>query len=227
MIKKLLISNDTDRAKKEIINLESKVSILNKLIPLFADLDLGALDNSTALKLLSDKGTTAGEMFLTAIASNAMAMGANKHFVSQQVKLQEDTVNKFKTEVKNILGTIGIYFDFSNYSYSDSDGYYISDETKNLIFENCKIYLENSKDADYYNAVENVCDAINILNSMTKDITGRNHLEIRQGEFGAGGHQITRFNKEITLLESLIDVRSNEPKPDPNKIVQFLKKWIK
>lgn len=224
MTKKLLISNDTDRASKEIINLESKISILNDLTPLFYELDLGTLDSSTALTLLSDKGTTAGEMFLTAIATNAMAMGnVNKHFVNQQVKGQEDTVKNFKTEVKRVLDSIGTYFDFSNYSYSESDGYYISDETKNLIFERNKIYLDSQKEVDYYNAVKTVCDSIDTLNNLTIERTGRNHLDIQLGEFGVGGFQVSRFNKEVLLLEKLIDVRSEEPKPDPTKIVQFLK----
>jgi len=223
---RLLLHEDSHNAQQEIKKLESFIPELQKLNEIFEGLDMGKLDEKTALSLLMDKGETVGEMFYSAIAADCMASGnKNRHFVNQQIKMQEPTVNNFKNEVKSLLEQFGTFFDFSKFSYSEGIGYYVSEESKKAIRESNKMYLEDKRDIEYYNAVKAVCDAMNTLNRLTIERTGYNHTKFSQNAFNTIGSVRNRFDAEVKVLESVINTTSENPEPDAKKVIQFTKKY--
>lgn len=220
---KLLIHEDKTTAEREINRLETQIPILNKLVDLFDGLDLGKLDEKTALSLLIDKGETAGEMFLCAIAADALSTGSkNKHFISQQVLAQEKTVLEFKNDVKTVLSETERGIDYSKFSYSESVGFFISAQSKEAIAEQNKIYLVDKKDIDYYQAVKEVCNAINVLNKLSIERTGYNHTTPSTVHFN--GFNKSRLDAEITLLKEVMSATSETPQPDPQKLFRLLRK---
>ncbi len=219
---KLLIHEDLATAEREVNKLESQIPILNKLVGLFDELDLGKLDEKTALSLLIDKGTTAGEMFLNVIAADCLATGnRNKHFINQQIKAQEQTVLDFKNDVKTVLNETERGIDYSKFSYSESVGFFISVQSKEAIAEENKLYLVDKKDIEYYEAVKEVCKTINVLNRITIERTGYNHTT--PSNFNSGFY-ISRLDKEINLLKEVISASSETTEPDPKKIFSILRK---
>ncbi len=220
---KLLIHEDLATAEREINKLESQIPILNKMVALYDELDLGKLDQKTALSLLIDKGATAGEMFLNVIAADCYATGnKNKHFVNQQVKAQEQTVFDFKNDVKKVLSEADNSINYSKFSYSESDGYFISAQSKETIAEQNKIYLVDKKDIDYYEAVKDVCATISVLNKLTIERTGYNHTT--PSNFHTSGFYKSRLDGEINLLKEIISSTSETPQPDPQKLYRLLRK---
>jgi hypothetical protein len=175
-MKKLLISEDRVTADREIAKLESYIEVLNQLPEVYETLDLGKLnDEKTALSLLTDKGNTVSEIFLTAIAADAMSTGSkNKHFISQQVNAQKETVKNFKAEVSSVLDQTEKYFNFSQYSYDVGNGYFISETTKELIIESHKKYLTEPSEIELYNEFKKSFEGLQSLDLLLTKHTGRN-----------------------------------------------------
>lgn len=173
---KLLVSEDRAAAEREISKLELYIPILNELQGVYETLDLGRLDDEkTALSLLSDKGLSVGEAFLRAIAADALSTGSkNKHFIAQQVKLQEGTVKNFKAEVSLVLDQTEKYFDFSAYSYDAGNGYFISEITKELITEKHKKYLTEPNEIELYNEFKKTFEGLQSLDLLLTKHTGKN-----------------------------------------------------
>ena len=173
---RLLISEDKAAAEREIVKLQSYIEVLNQLQGVYETLDLGKLDEEkTALSLLTDKGATVSETFLTAIAADALSTGSkNRHFVNQQVKAQEETVKNFKAEVSLVLAQTEKYFDFSMYSFNEENGYYISEATKELITEKHKRYLTEPNEIELYNEFKKTFEALQNLDLMISKHTGKN-----------------------------------------------------
>lgn len=170
---KMLISNDAPGAERLIKHLELILPTLNELVPLYNDLDLGELNEKTALSMLTDSGATATEQFLSVIASNCYAIGANKHFVSQQVGLQADFVANFKEKVNEIIQKKPLELSSSYFSYSPADrSYCISEQTKIEITESFKTYLTDPKQIEMYNAFEKAKKALLELKKSFKDFAG-------------------------------------------------------
>lgn len=161
---KLLIHEDNQATIREIQKLESNIPQLQKLIKIFEGLDIGKLDEKTALSLLMNKGERAGEMFLKVIAADCLATGnRNKHFINQQIQAQESTVNSFKSEVRSLLEEIGTYFNFSDYSFEVNKGYFISETQKELISERNKKYLTDPNEIEVYNEFKKTFQALESL----------------------------------------------------------------
>lgn len=173
---RLLISEDRAAAEREIVKLKSYIGVLNQLQGVYETLDLGKLDEEkTALSLLTDKGATVSETFLTAIAADALSTGSkNRHFVNQQVKAQEETVKNFKAEVSLVLAKTENYFDFSIYSFNEENGYFLSENSKKLITEKHKRYLTEPDEIELYNEFKNTFEALRNLDLMMSKHTGKN-----------------------------------------------------
>lgn len=213
---RLLISEDRGAAEREIKKLESQIPILNNLIVLFDGLDLGKLDEKTALSLLVDNGATAGEMFLNAIAADCYATGnKNKHFVNQQVKAQEQTVLDFKNSIKTVLAQTERSLNYSKFSYSELDGYFISEQSKEAIAEENKIYLYDEKEIKLYEDVLDLCAKINSVRESTKKLIG----------FDLVGHQPIRIDGDLKLIKYLIDSHSEVTKPRSIGILELKRQY--
>lgn len=159
-----MIHDDNQATIREIQKLESNIPQLQKLIKIFEGLDIGKLDEKTALSLLMNKGERAGEMFLKVIAADCLATGnRNKHFINQQIQAQESTVNSFKSEVRSLLEEIGTYFNFSDYSFEVNKGYFISETQKELISERNKKYLTDPNEIEVYNEFKKTFQALESL----------------------------------------------------------------
>lgn len=201
---KLLIQQDKAEAEREIVKLESYIPILNQLQGVFESLDLGKLDEKTAVTILLDRGNTAGEMFLNAIAADCYATGnKNKHFVNQQVNAQKETVDNFKSEIKSTLGQINGYADFSKYNYSETDlTYYISDSSKDAIIERYKRYLIDPKEIELYQEFEKTYKAMQDLNNAISKYKGTDTFYSLMPYFENKNHiggAILFFNKKRVL----------------------------
>lgn len=204
---KLLIANDAPGAERLIKNLELILPALNELVPLYNDLDLGELNEKTALSMLTDRGATATEQFLSVIASNCLAIGANKHFVSQQVALQADFVAEFKAKVNEIVSEKPIELSASYFSYSPADrSYFVSEQTKIEIAESFKTYLTEPKQIEMFKAFENFKNALLELKKSFKDFAGYDY----QGDL-TDLVQRKNFNNELII------------ELDPKKITYFLR----
>ena len=204
---KMLIANDAPGAERLLKELELILPTLNELIPLYKELDLGELDEKTALSMLSDRGATATEQFLSVIASNCLAIGANKHFVSQQVALQADFVAEFKAKVNEIVSEKPIELSASYFSYSPADrSYFVSEQTKIEIAESFKTYLTEPKQIEMFNALENFKNALLELKKSFKDFAGYDY----QGDL-TDLVQRKNFNNELII------------ELDPKKITYFLR----
>ena len=204
---KLLIANDAPGAERLIKNLELILPALNELVPLYNDLDLGELNEKTALSMLTDRGATATEQFLSVIASNCLAIGANKHFVSQQVALQADFVAEFKAKVNEIVSEKPIELSASYFSYSPADRtYFVSEQTKIEIAESFKTYLTEPKQIEMFKAFENFKNALLELKRSFKDFAGYDY----QGDL-TDLVQRKNFNNELIV------------ELDPKKITYFLR----
>ena len=204
---KLLIANDAPGAERLIKNLELILPALNELVPLYNDLDLGELNEKTALSMLTDRGATATEQFLSVIASNCLAIGANKHFVSQQVALQADFVAEFKAKVNEIVSEKPIELSASYFSYSPADrSYFVSEQTKIEIAESFKTYLTEPKQIEMFKAFENFKNALLELKKSFKDFAGYDY----QGDL-TDLVQRKNFNNELIV------------ELDPKKITYFLR----
>ena len=175
-MKKLLISEDRVTSDREITKLESYIEVLNQLQGVYETLDLGKLnEEKTALSMLTDKGNTVSEIFLTAIAADALSTGSkNKHFVNQQVKAQEETIKNFKAEISLVLAQTEKYFDFSMYSYDLGNGYFISETKKELIIENHKKYLTEPNEIELYNEFKKTLEGLQSLDLLLSKHTGKN-----------------------------------------------------
>ncbi|MGL2992702.1 hypothetical protein [Flavobacterium sp. TSSA_36] len=170
---KKLIANDAIGAERLIKQLELIIPTLNEISPLYQDLDLGELDEKTALSMITDRGATASEQFLSVIASNCLAIGANKHFVSQQVALQADFVAEFKAKINEVVSKKPIELSASYFSYSPADrSYFVSEQTKIEIAENFKTYLSDPKQIEMFKAFENFKNALLDLKKSFKDFAG-------------------------------------------------------
>ena len=192
---KMLIANDAPGAERLLKELELILPTLNELIPLYKELDLGELDEKTALSMLSDRGATATEQFLSVIASNCLAIGANKHFVSQQVALQADFVAEFKAKVNEIVSKKPIELRSSYFSYSPADhSYFVSENTKIEIAENFKTYLTDPKQIAMYNAFDKTKNALLELKKSFKEFAGYEY----QGDL-ISLIQRKNFNNEIVI----------------------------
>lgn len=192
---KMLIANDAPGAERLLKELELILPTLNELIPLYKELDLGELDEKTALSMLSDRGATATEQFLSVIASNCLAIGANKHFVSQQVALQADFVAEFKAKVNEIVSEKPIELSASYFSYSPADrSYFVSENTKIEIAENFKTYLTDPKQIAMYNAFDKTKNALLELKKSFKEFAGYEY----QGDL-ISLIQRKNFNNEIVI----------------------------
>lgn len=204
---KMLIANDAPGAERLLKELELILPTLNELIPLYKELDLGELDEKTALSMLSDRGATATEQFLSVIASNCLAIGANKHFVSQQVALQADFVAEFKAKVNEIVSEKPIELSASYFSYSPADrSYFVSEQTKIEIAESFKTYLTEPKQIEMFKAFENFKNALLELKKSFKDFAGYDY----QGDL-TDLVQRKNFNNELII------------ELDPKKITYFLR----
>ena len=204
---KMLIANDAPGAERLLKELELILPTLNELIPLYKELDLGELDEKTALSMLSDRGATATEQFLSVIASNCLAIGANKHFVSQQVVLQADFVAEFKAKVNEIVSEKPIELSASYFSYSPADrSYFVSEQTKIEIAESFKTYLTEPKQIEMFKAFENFKNALLELKKSFKDFAGYDY----QGDL-TDLVQRKNFNNELIV------------ELDPKKITYFLR----
>ncbi len=204
---KMLIANDAPGAERLLKELELILPTLNELIPLYKELDLGELDEKTALSMLSDRGATATEQFLSVIASNCLAIGANKHFVSQQVALQADFVAEFKAKVNEIVSEKPIELSASYFSYSPADRtYFVSEQTKIEIAESFKTYLTEPKQIEMFKAFENFKNALLELKKSFKDFAGYDY----QGDL-TDLVQRKNFNNELII------------ELDPKKITYFLR----
>lgn len=204
---KMLIANDAPGAERLLKELELILPTLNELIPLYKELDLGELDEKTALSMLSDRGATATEQFLSVIASNCLAIGANKHFVSQQVALQADFVAEFKAKVNEIVSEKPIELSASYFSYSPADrSYFVSEQTKIEIAESFKTYLTEPKQIEMFKAFENFKNALLELKKSFKDFAGYDY----QGDL-TDLVQRKNFNNELIV------------ELDPKKITYFLR----
>ena len=204
---RLLISEDKAAAEREIQRLESQIPIINNLIMLFNGLDLGKLDEKTALSLLVDNGATAGEMFLNAIAADCYATGnKNKHFVNQQVKAQEQTVLDFKNNIKTTLAQTERSLDYRKFSYSESDGYFVSEQSKESIIEKHKKYLSDPEEIEIYNEFKKTFETLQNLDVLITKRTGKNAYYSLAPYFESVNfqNQTTQFfnsNKILELLE--------------------------
>jgi hypothetical protein len=204
---KMLIANDAPGAERLFKELELILPTINELIPLYKELDLGELDEKTALSMLSDRGATATEQFLSVIASNCLAIGANKHFVSQQVILQADFVAEFKAKVNEIVSEKPIELSASYFSYSPADrSYFVSEQTKIEIAESFKTYLTEPKQIEMFKAFENFKNALLELKKSFKDFAGYDY----QGDL-TDLVQRKNFNNELIV------------ELDPKKITYFLR----
>ena len=204
---KMLIANDAPGAERLLKELELILPTINELIPLYKELDLGELDEKTALSMLSDRGATATEQFLSVIASNCLAIGANKHFVSQQVALQADFVAEFKAKVNEIVSEKPIELSASYFSYSPADrSYFVSEQTKIEIAESFKTYLTEPKQIEMFKALENFKNALLELKKSFKDFAGYDY----QGDL-TDLVQRKNFNNELII------------ELDPKKITYFLR----
>ncbi len=204
---KMLIANDAPGAERLLKELELILPTINELIPLYKELDLGELDEKTALSMLSDRGATATEQFLSVIASNCLAIGANKHFVSQQVALQADFVAEFKAKVNEIVSEKPIELSASYFSYSPADrSYFVSEQTKIEIAESFKTYLTEPKQIEMFKAFENFKNALLELKKSFKDFAGYDY----QGDL-TDLVQRKNFNNELII------------ELDPKKITYFLR----
>lgn len=204
---KMLIANDAPGAERLLKELELILPTINELIPLYKELDLGELDEKTALSMLSDRGATATEQFLSVIASNCLAIGANKHFVSQQVALQADFVAEFKAKVNEIVSEKPIELSASYFSYSPADrSYFVSEQTKIEIAESFKTYLTEPKQIEMFKAFENFKNALLELKKSFKDFAGYDY----QGDL-TDLVQRKNFNNELIV------------ELDPKKITYFLR----
>lgn len=207
-MKKLLISEDRLTADREIAKLESYIEVLNQLQDVYETLDLGKLnDEKTALSLLTDKGNTVSEAFLTAIAADALSTGSkNRHFVNQQVKAQEGTVKNFKAEVSLVLDQTEKYFDFSMYSYGVGNGYFISETAKESIVERNKKYLSDPEEIEIYNEFKKTFEALKNLDVLITKRTGKNAYYSLAPYFEAVNYhnqtsQVFNANKILELLK--------------------------
>jgi hypothetical protein len=202
---RLLISEDRVTADRELAKLESFIEVLNQLQDVYETLDLGKLnDEKTALSLLTDKGKTVSEMFLTAIAADALSTGSkNRHFVNQQVKAQEDTVKNFKADVNVVLDQTEKYFNFSKYSYDPGNGYYINETTKELIIEDNKRYLTEPSEIELYNEFKKTFESLQNLDRLITKHTGRNAYYSLFPYFENEGHsgQKSLFLNNNKILE--------------------------
>jgi hypothetical protein len=171
---KLLIKDNKGEADREIAILKSMIPTLNQLKEIYESLDLCVLDEKTALSLLSDRGATAGEMFLNAIAADALSTSKNKHFINQIVKSQENTVNNFKAEVKKVLDEVG-YFNSSRFNYSELNGYYLSKESLEIIKESKKIFLNNPEEIKLFKSFESALESLESLRTEIERYSGANY----------------------------------------------------
>jgi hypothetical protein len=192
---KFLIANDVPGAERLLKELELIIPTLNELSPLYNELDLGELDEKTALSMLIDRGLTATEQFLSVIASNCLAIGANKHFVSQQVALQADFVTEFKAKINEVVSKKPIELSSSYFSYSPADhSYFVSENTKIEIAENFKTYLTDPKQIAMYNAFDKTKNALLELKKSFKEFAGYEY----QGDL-ISLIQRKNFNNEIVI----------------------------
>ena len=204
---KMLIANDAPGAERLLKELELILPTINELVPLYNDLDLGELNEKTALSMLTDRGATATEQFLSVIASNCLAIGANKHFVSQQVALQADFVAEFKAKVNEIVSEKPIELSASYFSYSPADrSYFVSEQTKIEIAESFKTYLTEPKQIEMFKAFENFKNALLELKKSFKDFAGYDY----QGDL-TDLVQRKNFNNELIV------------ELDPKKITYFIR----
>jgi hypothetical protein len=203
----LLISEDKATAEREIAKLQSYTGVLNELQGVYETLDLGRLDDEkTALSLLTDKGNTVSEIFLRAIAADALSTGSkNKHFVSQQVNSQQETVKNFKTEVSLVLDQTEKYFNFSMYNYSEQAGYFISEPTKELIVERNKKYLSDPAEIEIYKEFKKIFMSLQNLDRLITKRTGKNSYYSLAPYFESVNYQnhTTQFFDANKILELL------------------------
>ncbi|REG90256.1 hypothetical protein [Flavobacterium aquicola] len=201
---KLLISSDQSTAEAEISKLQSHISKLNELHTLFENLDLGKMDQKMALSLLADRGQTVSEIFLNIIASNCFSVGnVNKHFVRKQVEAQQGTVDHFKEEVRKVLEQIGLYFDYSKYSYNETDRtYFVSDKSKDDVIENHKIYLTDPKEIELYLEFEKTFKSLESLDKALCKYKGNTTyyslMQYFENTIHLGGTTLS-FNKKKVL----------------------------
>ena len=222
-MEKILIANHAKNAISEIQQIENNVlPRLQELIDVYAVLDLPELDEKTALSLISDKGKTVKEIYETAIVADAFSTGQkNKNFVSTLLELQQPLINEFIKSVINAIKGIEIHFEHQYISYSTVRGYYLSDESKEEIKEKHKLYISNEKDLMLYNAVKDVCTAIDTLNTVTIERSNYNHIERSKSLPFAK----TRLESEFNMLQKFINDRSDKIEPDADKIVKYLKEY--
>lgn len=202
---KFLVKDNKHEAEREVKMLESFIPTLNQLKEVYESLDLGELDEKTALSLLSDTGATAGEMFLNAIAADCLATGnRNKNFINQMVKSQEQTVNNFKTEVKRVLAECG-YFNSTRFSYSEIDGYFLTKESIKNIQESHKVYLTNENEIKLFKSFENASES---LKSLRTDIESFSKINYHRPLMPFLERE-NNFNRELILdlnIESILEL---------------------
>lgn len=223
MEKKILIAENANKAENEIRQIECNVlPQLQELIKVYAVLDLPTLDEDTALSLIRDKGTTVKEIFETAIVADLYASGQkNKNFVKMQIDLQQPLIDEFRKSVNKVFDQITVHFGYNYISYSTIKGYYLSEQSKEAIKESNKRYITNEKDLELYNAVKAVCSAIDLLNEITIQRTGYNHLETSKSlPFGKN-----RLQSEFQMLEKFISTKSDKIEVDAEKLVGYLKQY--
>jgi hypothetical protein len=183
-MKALLIKEDKHQAEREIKILESKTESLNGLVSLFMELDLGDLDNKTAISLLLDKGVTAGDYFLNSIEADYLSTGVkNKNLIELRRKEAQTIVDVFVYKVKEILKPIESICNLSFYSYDEGKGYYVSKESKELISENHKIYLKDDKEIMIFQEFQKCFNSMENLKSKIDDFVGSSYSGSCSGFF--------------------------------------------
>ncbi|MDR6845938.1 hypothetical protein [Flavobacterium granuli] len=199
-----LISEDQAAAEKEIRILESHIEVLNQLQNVYEDLDIGELNEKTALSLLLDRGETAGKQLENCVLADCAATNTtNKHIIASRINDIQPVINEFKREVNSILDQIGRYFDFSMFSFEEGNGYFISELSKKIIIERHNVYLTNSTEIELFLEFEKAKIVLDNLNTKLNSFLGTTKNDYSLSKYFEFKNHIGQHSRRFNIDEIL------------------------